>query len=954
MIDDYQGMRWFKCDLQVQTPEDNAHWADDDLRLGDPRRPKVEGIPSEQGIAEKARVFLNRCHELELDIIGITDHNFSQKTDPRDWFLTHLVEQNKDVAKAVGRAPLVIFPGFEVDIGYHVLCLFPAARKQSDIENCNRFLTKLGLSEVERFERSQPKLLRKGDESVSLKTLINHVQGEMGGIVIAAHSDQASGMLEQTKYRDDFSHPELYCVEVTQNPPTQKYLTILQGKDPNWKRSSFSPAYIMSSDAKSLKTDKDGKPKPNSLGYRYTWIKMSRPSIESLRQAFLDPISRIMIPEDIVSDKNPTGLVNYPYIKAVKILGADFLADQTVYLSPNKTCLIGGRGTGKSTVLEYLRLALGKDNGESGSKAERVKKTIKSPTFSAVVEYRQKHGVDYQLQLTSDGISIIGNTVVDKDALLKGLRAHFYSQQELNKITEADEDGQLKSTAVLLSLVDGFVAERLEKLYEREENLLGKIRHKLNLKVLNDENLATISSLTQQIFDSRQQWQARQDVQIDARLHSSLKKEQAYIDALVKLVNVDIEQLKTKVQEVDASFGEFNHDDSPNTEWFKELDLKIRSSNEELKSGVIALVDQHKKNIKSIFEASQQWQLIKSQLDNADSMFEQACAAKGINPEDIRELTSLAERIAQKESELATLVAQTKEHEEALSELVGLQTELEQVWSQQFSLRREAAEKANQLAVYEDSKKSFVSVSVVYQGDRKAFWSAWRNFGPQDKRGRLAREWDSLIEVVYLEAINDLQKSVVNGEGTGPEVVGQALSLWRIVEEKVSDTPALAEVNAHISNNRREWDKLITKRLPDSIDITLYRDDGSEAGKVSDNSLSDGQRNTAVLALLLAQDGGPLIIDQPEDELDSNFVFKELLPMIRRMKSRRQLIFATHNANLPVNGDAELVYAFEARGGKGICKAQGGLDRREVTDAVLDIMEGSEKAFVRRREKYGF
>jgi ABC-type cobalamin/Fe3+-siderophores transport system ATPase subunit len=73
-----------------------------------------------------------------------------------------------------------------------------------------------------------------------------------------------------------------------------------------------------------------------------------------------------------------------------------------------------------------------------------------------------------------------------------------------------------------------------------------------------------------------------------------------------------------------------------------------------------------------------------------------------------------------------------------------------------------------------------------------------------------------------------------------------------------------------------------------------------------EGSLSDGQRNTAALALLLAQEGGPLVIDQPEDELDSNFVFRELIPMLRKVKSKRQLIMATHNANLPVNGDAEL------------------------------------------------
>ena len=99
---------------------------------------------------------------------------------------------------------------------------------------------------------------------------------------------------------------------------------------------------------------------------------------------------------------------------------------------------------------------------------------------------------------------------------------------------------------------------------------------------------------------------------------------------------------------------------------------------------------------------------------------------------------------------------------------------------------------------------------------------------------------------------------------------------------------------------------------------------------------------------------GPIDIDQPEDELDSNYIFSDLVPLLREVKGRRQLILATHNANLPVNADAELVYAVEARDGRGELRAEGGLDRPPVIQAVLDIMEGSEKAFRRRSEKYRF
>lgn len=142
-------------------------------------------------------------------------------------------------------------------------------------------------------------------------------------------------------------------------------------------------------------------------------------------------------------------------------------------------------------------------------------------------------------------------------------------------------------------------------------------------------------------------------------------------------------------------------------------------------------------------------------------------------------------------------------------------------------------------------------------------------------------------------------------------------------------------------------------RVGDGIDVELLREDGTVAGAMS-GALSEGQRNTVLLNMMLARGEGPIVIDQPEDELDSSFIYRTLVQDLRAAKSKRQLIIATHNANLPVNADAELIHALEARGGCGKSRAKGGLDRKDVAQAVLDIMEGSEQAFKRRSEKYHF
>lgn len=139
----------------------------------------------------------------------------------------------------------------------------------------------------------------------------------------------------------------------------------------------------------------------------------------------------------------------------------------------------------------------------------------------------------------------------------------------------------------------------------------------------------------------------------------------------------------------------------------------------------------------------------------------------------------------------------------------------------------------------------------------------------------------------------------------------------------------------------------------------LNRDDGTAAGELEEG-LSVGQRCTAILTLLLAKDTSPAIIDQPEDEIDNEFTYTQLVPLMRRVKERRQLIVSTHDPNIPVNGDAELIVALESIGAKGRikqvagCPAYGTLEDEAVRRAVEEIMEGSEEAFRRRSEKYGF
>ncbi|NCQ34519.1 phosphoesterase, partial [bacterium] len=126
------------------------------------------------------------------------------------------------------------------------------------------------------------------------------------------------------------------------------------------------------------------------------------------------------------------------------------------------------------------------------------------------------------------------------------------------------------------------------------------------------------------------------------------------------------------------------------------------------------------------------------------------------------------------------------------------------------------------------------------------------------------------------------------------------------------------------------------------------------------DDLSTGQKATAVLLLLLLESDAPLVVDQPEDDLDNRFITEGVVPRMREEKRRRQFVFATHNANIPVLGDAELIVGLTAVGEAGEGKARmpvehmGSIDADPVRELVEEVLEGGKDAFEMRRLKYGF
>lgn len=954
---DYEGMRWFKCDFQVQTPEDAAHWGDADTRLPEPRRPMVVPAPDANGVVgpakpdesrlqEIARAYLRRCHEVGLELIGVTDHNFSQKTDPRDWFLTHLVEQNKSVARDLGRQPLHILPGFEVDIGYHLLCLFEPAKKASHVWRVNRLLCKLGLDENERFRQGRPMPLRRNGANVSLKELIELVQEQHKGIVIAAHADQNDGLLGDPRHIEDYKNKKLLALEVTANPPAQRTLDVVEGRDRAWARPDCHPAYVMSSDAKSLKVDDQRQPVANSLGYRHTWLKMSKPSVEALRQAFLDPLSRIQL-----QGARPSDALVHPRITKVSVRGAKFLDDQEVHFSEGFNCVIGGRGSGKSSLLEYVRFAFGQE--DPSAKAEdddpslqRKRKLLKeslTPEAELRVTFEVGNGVSDTLvyapgKPAGQQRRLDGREVADLNTVLRQLQLQFFSQGELSRMTNGAQ-GQ----AQVLSLIDTAAGAVLMDLKATERDLKARLKALFQSTRDAARLRAEVAETQQEAVELERQLKAREAVQEDSQRNQLALEARRHLSRMksadvpvVDAVNQLLQQLGTPLEPLSA-----NADQWPNAEWFKTSMTRMEQARVNLAAAIGQAIEGYREAMTTCL-GDGATQPTEQEITAVQERFRAACVASGIREDDIARMQDLEEKRQEKLRLVEERQKRLAEVQTEADKFPQVLRELHVVWRSQFDARRATAE-AIQAAVASQT----VRLTTTLMADEVSFKAAWTRLAPADKRGKLARRWDDYGD----ELFNEWRKR------------GDA-SVWETLEAARTDTGVLETVLldglhqtlfAHLEseNVRPLWEDVRISRVSDGIDVELLREDQTVAGSMS-GALSEGQRNTVLLNLMLARGEGPIVIDQPEDELDSSFIYRTLVRDLRAAKSKRQLIVATHNANLPVNADAEQIYALEARDGRGKPRAQGGLDRKGVAEAVLDIMEGSEQAFKQRSEKYHF
>ena len=873
----YTYARFWKCALQVNPHTYSARY-----------RGQEQGLDP----IAYAEALRDACIKHEVQVVGLADHGN--------------VRDSETLRSVLAASDIIVFPGFEVTSSekVHWVCLFS---EDTDVQKLERFLGELGVHDPR--DRTRPSNMTGAD-------LIKKIE-DLGGYCYAAHVTNKSGILTN-KLQHIWKLPNLRAAQIpgTIDDLPSHFKRIVQNKDDNYRRSR-EIALINACDVAEAKD-------LEKLGTS-SFIKMTMPCFESFKMAFKDPQSRVRI------DAPDTHY--YSQIEEIKIEGGYF-DDLSVNISQHMNAIIGGRGTGKSTLLECLRYAL--DVPHKGSEADKMGEQI-------VRENLGKSGGRVVVRIRSAANHFKRYTVIrrygepprviDSDGNDSHLhptedlmpRIEVYGQNEIYELARRPEE--------LAHVLDRFQpqrsheAERLDEAYRKlRENgeKLAKAQARQDHIELQIGNLPKLEEQVRQFKEHglEKKLQIVPFLEKERRLRSRLREE--------------TDRIRTGL----AGFEQ----DLPDLVFLSDMALKGLPHADLLRQGRTVLenasrsIHQKITDIKDILKPAESaigkiddslrdaLQAEDEQLRRQFAMLPSVAGKSGQEiGQEYQRIMKEIERVKPAQSQLATVNDLVATLEQTRRNLLG---EISDLRSQRTRKKQQTIKQLNlRLA----GKLRITLEPEGLRHDLRSFLQKLEGVGTK----RTA--WiDDAEELTVLGLVDAIRK--------GKD---------ELLQRRWSITSGVADILAKLAPHQIHELECID--LEDKLIIELNVSHSSDKFRSLDR-LSTGQQCTAILHLLLLENQDPLIMDQPEDNLDNAFIAERIVDELRKAKTERQFLFATHNANIPVFGDAEWIGVCEASEDKAqiAADAQGSIDVPEIRDRVANILEGGREAFLQRKEKYGF
>lgn len=886
-----------RTDLEaIQGSPNGAHFVGADLH--------IHSFGGSRDVTDKAMVpqaIVDEAVKKGLSIIAITDHNNCRN-----------VRAAIEAAKQYDGL-LLVLPGVEITTANgHLLAYF------ATVELVEKLINRLEVIDTTASD---------GHTQKSMASVLADVEA-LGGFAVAAHIDREKTGFElyapgyQSAKRDILKAPALRGLEV--DDPTHLMWYSPDDRGPNSaerkqllgaRKSAMAHsalAHIRNSDAHSL-----AQFITRSIGAR---IKLFDLTYQAVDVAFRDPAARVVA----------TDLINESYARIVGlVISGGFLDNQVFHFNPNLNCIFGGRGTGKSTALRALAYALGQDpefEFERDDVPQRIILLVQDE--QGLTWFVEAKDADSTTSLASDPTQVIE---------AGAFQIEYYPQNALSRISQnLTEDG---------SLLQAFMDRHLHRdpLFEQERLALSQARQLASqLEPLESDN-DTLQGLTKRLKSTDKLLKSAEDGKFRevVAAQAALANERQAIATVRRALQALHKRAKAIDLEIDIA--RILEDNEPL------LDKQLPRSSGQWRKAVLQLfkdsnalfVNQRDAIVEIVESLQRSFEAATNTLSGPHDKLQQRIAEKiaefekqGLKPTaqglsvQVTARTKLISQIAQIKERRRDLEECRAERKAALEALFAVRSEIEQA-------------RRKQLAPINDSLAQTIDqFRVVFRYDNSGDITNFADIVKSVMHGTFMHD-DEIERMCRGISPQELARCCSNNDVTELQAL---LSNSQIAVKWAGDLIQRFSIRKNFFELETCW------RAP----IIRLRIISGAKQEIPVKYLSDGQRHTILLtAAMLGNSYLPLVIDQPEDDLDNAFISTTVVDTLRRIKERRQVIVVTHNANIVVLGDAEQIFPMDRMGEHGRTFDVGSIDHSATRAAVEAVLEGGRQAFMRRADLYG-
>jgi len=910
-----RGSEWQKWDLHAHTPLDHD-WISTPLLRTDAERRQF------------AEQYVEAAIGAELAVVAITDHNFCENTEEL------LIPYLREAAIPLN---LTILPGFEVTVsdcgGTHVLVIFS---EDSSLSTINEVVSQLFPPGSPRFRGRDVLPSTRGIEK--LHDILR--ESKLGYLIVFAHADRENGVLHHHGgvLRAQLWNQPFVRIAQLSKPPSECTGFILSVTNCTNLDYSRTMTYVIASDCRCLDPTM-GPPERSALGSRFTWIKAA-PTFEGLRQIIFEPSERICFQEH-KPEKKPDFLT----IDQVRFLDSSgkFQSDP-IPLNSNLTAIIGGKSTGKSLLLSCIAQTIDSQRAQAAVDIAKTnlydlgdldfEVTWSSRDVNKLSENEIRHPVTFLPQMYIYRLVEQENQSSLSDSLLHFLRQNDSFEARYNALV-CERNAVMTRLATEISNFFSHLStcrDVVAKIRELGDKSL--IESELVKTTGNAEELRKASGFTE---EETEEYKNLQESSITSnRRHKSAQR----IEACMHQISVEIPNaIEDTLSRLDGIVA-----DITTSHELEDAEIKLVTSHViKLKQAIQdANTEFIRENSRTAEELSGETEIARRTLKAAQLAL-QPFLDKISNQEELKELqgstrrfTSVLEEIRLREKEKSQIERKYRASVKAMEGLV----------KERYEIQVRLIELFNDPTYTQIGDDTVISADMIFAKDK--FESGF--LGCFDLRHSLSWLGSSFR-----------RNTVVWSQQKHVETITGIL-------HKLIETP---EPELKLRSGQE---------LKDAVDV-LLRDYLSHSFTVKQAGedilrMSPGKQGLILLEIFLnlSNSNYPILIDQPEDNLDNRTIYSHLVNYLRLRKPHRQIIMVTHNPNLVLGTDAEQVivanqdgqgqgknakYRFEYVSGAIECsftdaEAESILGAKGIREHVCHVLEGGKEAFQRREEKYCF